>query len=58
VPAADEVSTRAGRKGKVAKAESAAAHTSPDRSGKRKGTPGKTKSKTRLRDKKAKGKRR
>jgi ribonuclease R len=49
------------RKGKAAKGadlpDSGAKHTSPDRSGKPRGKGGKTKSKTRLRDKKAKGKR-
>jgi ribonuclease R len=50
---------RSPRKGKAAQLPaSEAKHTSPDRSGKPRGKSGKTKSKTRLRDKKSKGKRR
>ena len=49
------------RKGKAAKStelvSSEGGHSSPDRSGKRRGKAGKTKAKTRPRDKKAKGKR-
>jgi ribonuclease R len=48
------------RKGKAAKAaelEGERKHSSPDRSGKPRGKKGKTKSKTRLREKKSKGKR-
>ncbi len=55
VPSTEEVAGKAGRKGKAAKAEGVA-HSSPDRSGKRQTKGGKTKA--RLRNKKAKGKRR
>jgi ribonuclease R len=61
VPSAEVAGTKAARKGKAARGTEPAAgeakHTSPDRSGKPRGKAGKTKSKMRLRDKKAKGKR-
>jgi ribonuclease R len=61
VPLADDVRTKAPRKGKPAKGAelvgAEAKHSSPDRSGKPRSKGGKTKSKARLRDKKAKGKR-
>jgi ribonuclease R len=60
-PSTDVVASKALRKSKVARggelAGSEPKHTSPDRSGKPRAKSGKTKSKTRLRDKKAKGRR-
>jgi ribonuclease R len=61
VPSSAEVAPKSLRKGKAAKAAETAMgdrpHTSPERSGKPRTKSGKTKSKTRLRDKKNKGKR-
>jgi ribonuclease R len=61
VPSIAEATPKSLRKGKAAKAAEAALgdhpHTGPDRPGKPRAKSGKTKSKTRLRDKKAKGKR-
>ena len=57
VPSGEESETKSLRKGRAAKVATSE-HTSPNRSGRpRKSKEGKTKSKTRARDKKSKGKR-
>jgi ribonuclease R len=56
VPGIDAAETKSLRKGKAAKADGAAEHSSPDRSGKKRKSAG-AKKKARLRDKKSKGKR-